>query len=311
MNEKKISVKALILTLLVVLVSLFKVLADFLVLYVSREMFTADYWIKLFSMNFIAVVVLFLVMSARIDTQTRKNKKCHRLIGNLDNLFRALTKTGLLTLFKAYISADNDKARRLAYETRLNAKKLRLETKIKKKERKYNVRRLRKKLAVVESPNTFYLSRLRSKLGFVKERISTIEADWQYAKVRYTSVSFKTIFGNGKGRDFDDRDMGEHEGSFAVGVILKKVLSIIMIGVFMSISVYGQEVAWSYKLVYQLALSLFQIGFAVYSGISIADQFVENNRCNALMRRLAYVQTFKEGLPAGAIVEEEEEDEEA
>ena len=91
-----------------------------------------------------------------------------------------------------------------------------------------------------------------------------------------------------------ERDMSYHTAAHNVGIIAKKVLFIFIFGFVATLDFTFSMAELSVYFIYKTCMRLYQIGMALYTGISDADKFVATDMCDALRRRIGYVQGFTE-----------------
>jgi hypothetical protein len=282
--------------ILTVLVSAFSVLYDLLDHDMDNQMFTFWYWFKLFLTNATAVLIILLSNSARKDSQMQRNERFTTLSTSLFELFKELNLKNLRTRFESYINADNARAKREAYEQYLNRKIAKIKSKIESLESNYNVEQLKKNQLIEAVPVTNKLIAVRAKLAIWKNRLKNIDNDVKFVNVKYVRVTYQSIFGTSETRLRESRDMSYHTAEHNAGIIIKKAILVFVIGFSASLQFRFTPFAWTVEFFYKLAVRLFQIGMALFTGISDADKFVAGEMCDALTNRIAYTQAFKETL---------------
>ena len=293
-NAQKLSsaVKLGLAIVMIVCVAVFTILADLIEPTVNTSIYESGYWLEWVTINGSAVVVIFLVKSIRVDNGKKHNKKYRILDGTLDAAFREIDKKGATNDFLNYIAEDNQHAKRLAYETYLFTQKGKIVEKIQKEKANFNNKRVLRGLPIVAEPKTKKLIKLNSKLAFVEERISKMDEELPFIKVRFIKITFKSIFGHGVDITKSDRDTSSHEGLFNLFIVLKKALLLVALGLFALISAKQTEFELSIMFFFMLALRIFQIGLAIYSGLESGDEFVTVNLCDAFMQRVFYLQGY-------------------
>lgn len=294
--KTKRRIKLWLMCILTLLVSVFSVLSDLIKFEGNATVFTPWFWLNLILTNVSAVVIIFLSNSTEKDIQMLKNERYTTLFATLFNLFKELNAKNLQTAFNGYINADNAREKREVYLAKLNRKIAKCQRKIDKKESRYNMWRLFFKKTVVDEPRTLGLLLWRSRLNFWNARLNTIDRDVKYVNVRYLRVTEQSIFGTSEEKNRASRDMSYHTAEHNVEILVKKLLLIFVFGFAASLGFVFSPVVWSVEFIYKMAIRLFQIGMALYTGISDADKFVEGDMCDALSRRILYVQGFKESL---------------
>lgn len=294
--KTKRRIKLWLMCILTLLVSVFSVLSDLIKFEGNVEVFTPWFWLNLILTNVSAVVIIFLSNSTEKDIQMLKNEKFTTLSTTLFVLFKELNTRNLRTAFTGYIDKDNAREKREVYLAQLNRKISRCEQMIDKLESRYNMWRLFFKKPVVEKPHTLRLLIWRNRLQFWQMRLETAEKDVKYVNVRYLHVTENSIFGASDEKSRAARDMSYHTTEHNLEILVKKLLLIFVFGFAASLGFVFNPVVWSVEFIYKMAIRLFQIGMALYTGVSDADKFVEGDMCDALSRRIVYVQGFKESL---------------
>ncbi len=294
--KTKRRIKLWLMCILTLLVSAFSVLSDLIKFDGKVEVFTTWFWLNLILTNVSAVVIIFLSNSTEKDNQMLKNEKFTELSTTLFELFKELNNRNLRTSFTGFIAKDNAREKREVYLAKLNRKISRCEQMIDKLESRYNMWRLFFKKPVVEKPRTLRLLIWRNRLQFWKTRLETAEKDVKYVNVHYLHVTEHSIFGMSDEKSRAARDMSYHTTEHNIEILVKKLLLIFVFGFAASLGFVFNPVVWSVEFIYKMAIRLFQIAMALYTGISDADKFVEGDMCDALSRRIVYVQGFKETL---------------
>lgn len=294
--KTKRRIKLWLMCVLTLLVSIFSVLSDLINFDGNVEVFTPWFWLNLMLTNVSAVVIIFLSNSTEKDIQMLKNDRFTTLSTTLFDLFKELNLRNLRTAFTGYIDKDNAREKREVYLAKLQRKISRCEQKIDKLESRYNMWRLFFKKTVVDKPHTLRLLIWRNRLQFWQKRLDTIDKDVKYVSVHYLHVTEHSIFGASDEKSRAARDMSYHTTEHNIEILTKKLLLVFVFGFAASLGFVFDPVVWSVEFVYKMAIRLFQIGMALYTGISDADKFVEGDMCDALSRRITYVQEFKETL---------------
>ena len=294
--KTKRRIKLWLMCILTLLVSVFSVLTDLINYKGDVEIFTIWFWTNLLLTNLSAIVIIFLANSTEKDIQMLKNERFTKLSGTLFTLFRELNDRNLRTALVHYIDNDNAREKREVYLAKLQKKIARCERIIDKLESRYNMWRMFFRKTIVCNPRTFRLLLWRARLERWKIRLERIDKEVRYVHVRYIHVSESTIFGSSERKSRASRDMSYHTTEHNIEILIKKILLIVVFGFAASLGFVFNPVVWSVEFIYKMAIRLFQIGMALYTGISDADRFVEGDMCDALSRRIAYVQGFKETL---------------
>lgn len=293
-NMKNISsaVKVTLTIIMIVCVTVFTVLSDLIEPTINTDVYTSGYWLEILIINGSAVAVIFLMKSIRVDSLKKTNKKYRILDGTLDIASREINKSGATDDFLRYINEDNEKAKRLAYETRLFHKKGKIVDKIQKEKARFNNKRLLKGLSAIAEPTTKKLIKLNSKLQFVEERMAKIDEELPFIKIRYIKITYKALFGHGVDITKSERDTSAHEALFNLFILIKKALLLVALGLFALLSVRQIKFELSVMFFFTIALRIFQIVLAIYSGLESGDEFVNVNLCDAFMQRVFYLQGY-------------------
>jgi hypothetical protein len=149
---------------------------------------------------------------------------------------------------------------------------------------------------IVDEPHTLELVFLRGRLDFWRKRLETAEKDVKYAYVHYLRVTEDSIFGANDEKGRKARDMSYHTVGHNFEILVRKFLVVFVFGFATSLGFTFAPVVWTVEFIYKMAMRLFQLGMALFTGISDADRFVEVDMCDALSRRISYVQGFKESI---------------
>ena len=294
--KTKRQIKTWLMLFLTLLVSVFSVLSDLIKFEGSMAAFTPWFWLNLLLTNVSAVVIIFLSNSTQKDIRMRKSERYTALSDALFGLYKELNVRNLRTAFCEYVERDNARAKMDAYVARIQRKITMCQRKIDKKESRYNMWRLFFRRPTVEKPRTLGLIFWRNNLNFWQARMRTAETDVKYAAVRYLRVSEHSIFGSSDEKNRASRDMSYHTAAHNAEILFKKILLIFIFGFAASLGFVFEPITLSVEFVYKMAIRLFQIAMALYTGISDADKFVDGDMCDALTRRISYVQGFKESL---------------
>lgn len=301
-KKLKGSIKISISILAIVCVSVFTVLSDLIAPDINKRVLSAGYWIEVGVINISVITVLFIVKSLKEDSEKKYNKKYLVLNHALDGAFRAINKNGAAENFKKYLDEDNKKAKRVAYEEKLQRKKGKIVEKIQSKEAKYNNKRLVKGLPIINSPKTKSLIRLRGKLNFVDERINNIDQEISFIKVKYIKVTYNGIFGDREGSAVNDRDTSPHKTAFNLSILLKRAILIVAFSLIFLLSARRLDAEITVVFFFNIALRLFQIALGIYTGIDAGSEYVRVNLCDAFKQRIFLLQVYFDQLN-GVIVQ--------
>ena len=286
--------KLTLMIVLTLLVSSFSILSDLINFETHDTAFSPWFWLNLILTNVSAIVIIFLSNSTEKDILTASNKRYLELSGSLYSSFCEINNKNLRQAFSEYVKKDNESAKKDAYLGYLHAKKAKCEMAISKLERRYNSNRLFFGKEVIDRPSTPSLLLYRSRLDYWNKRIQTADVDVKYANVKYLKVSEDSIFAASEDKQRASRDLSYHAAQHNMEILAKKFLLVIIIGFSASLGFSFSPVQLSVEFFYKTAIRLFQLGMALYTGISDADKFVKEDMCAALYRRIAYVQKFKE-----------------
>lgn len=277
---------------MIICVTVFTVLSDMIKPTIDTSVYSSGYWIEVLIINGAAVAVIFLVKSIKVDSGKKKNKKYRILDGTLDVAYREINKNGATGDFLNYIAEDNKNAKRLAYETYLFNKKGKIIEKIQKEKARLNNKRVLKGLPILEEPKTKKFIKLKSKLAFIEERMKKMEEELPFIKVKFIKITFKSIFGHGIDVTKSERDTSSHEALFNLLIFLKKAALLLALGLFSLLSAKQIKFELSIMFFFTIALRIFQITFAIYSGLDAGDEFLNVNLCDAFMQRVFYLQGY-------------------
>lgn len=286
--------KLWLMVVLTLLVSVFSVLSDLIKYEGNLDFLSPWFWLNLILTNLSAISIIFLSNTTEKDLQMMKNDKYNKLTTSLDQLFTDINTHNLRQRFANYIEADNARAKYDVYVKHLKQKILRCERAIDKLARRYNMWRLFFKKPTVENPKTLFILMWRGRLSYWKSRLDNADNDYKYATVRYIRVTEDSIFGSSDEKRRASRDMSYHTAQHNFEILMKKFFTIVVFGFAAALGFTFNPVTLSVEFFYKMAIRLFQLGMALYTGISDADKFVEGDMCAALYRRIAYVQAFKE-----------------
>ena len=293
------SIKTVIMFLMVALISVTTIVSDLIKFGATSSVFNTAYWSNALLTNASAIIIIFLSNSIRKD----KLKDTHEVFTELQTALRAsyaeMNRLSLLTAFQTYIETDNRRAKLEAYKEKLNRKAERVRDKIQRRETRYNAFRVWRKKEPLEEVNTWRLVHLRAKEKALQVKIDKAEKNIEYVRVRYLKVSYSAIFGESERAKGSERDMSYHTAAHNVGVVLKKVLFIGVFGFVATLDFTFSVAEVSVYFIYKTCMRLYQIGMALYTGISDADKFVATEMCDALRRRINYVQGFTESKRLG------------
>lgn len=294
--KSKRKIKLWLMCVLTLLVSVFSVLSDLIRFDSNTQIFSAWFWLNLLLTNTSAVVIIFLSNSTQKDIQMLRNERYTTLSNTLFSLFTELNARNLRTAFKEYITSDNAREKKEVYVSKIQRKITGCEKKIDALESRYNMWRLFFGKNVVPHPKTLCLLFWRGRSAFWQHRLETAETDVKYASVKYLKVTEHSIFGASDEKSRAARDMSYHANAHSFEILAKKLLLVLVFGFSASLGFAFNPLVLSVEFFYKTAIRLFQIGMALYTGISDADKFVEGDMCDALSRRIVYVQGFKESL---------------
>lgn len=295
-KKLKGSIKISISILAIVCVSVFTVLSDLIAPDINKRVLSAGYWIEVGVINISVITVLFIVKSLKEDSEKKYNKKYLVLNHALDGAFRAINKNGAAENLKKYLDEDNKKAKRVAYEEKLQRKKGKIVEKIQSKEAKYNNKRLVKGLPIINSPKTKSLIRLRGKLNFVDERINNIDQEILFIKVKYIKVTYNGIFGDREGSAVNDRDTSPHKTAFNLSILLKRAILIVAFSLIFLLSARRLDAEITVVFFFNIALRLFQVALGIYTGIDAGSEYVRVNLCDAFKQRIFLLQVYFDQL---------------
>lgn len=286
--------KTIILCGIIILISACSLLSDMLMFNPSVAALNPGYWLNAILVNVLTVTIIFLSSSLRKDKLTATHEVYTELHRALLTAYKDINEKSLETTFRAYIDEDNRAAKLKSYKEKLSGKLGRTRDKIKRMETRYNTWRVWRKQDPTAEPRTWRLVSLRAKAAGLEKKLETAEGNIEYIRVRYRKVSYSSIFGESGKAGGDERDMSYHTAVHDALIVAKKASLVVAIGFVSMLNMGDPQLTFTIYTAYKMGMKLFQIGMALYTGISDADKFVAGDMCNALRRRINYVQAFSE-----------------
>ena len=289
-------IKPFILVVMMILVSGISILSDFVKFGVESGMFDVGYWINTAVTNLTAICVIFLANSMHKDKCMTENEVFKRRKTELLESYDKIYKLGRLPDLKVYVEEDNRREKLAAYKNKCSAKIEKLNAKIKKHENWYNSVLWFFKKQVCDNPKTPYLYLMKLELKRWENAYANAERVIDFAKVKYKKISYTNIFCISDGGKQDDRDLLFHTAEHNVGIVLKKAILVLFIGFATTFKIIEPETTFSFYLAYKACLRLFSVILAFYTGVTDAEHFVAGQMCDALFKRIRYVQTFLDSI---------------
>ena len=279
--------KVLSLAVLIILVTAFSVLIDFINAQFSTSIFTdISYWLNTLSVQVSVIVLIFVSRSLAKE----KEQNAYVTV-NADNLNGA---------FKEYIAADNHARKLKAYLIKLNAKAVVYKDKIKRMELKKGRCDVRAKALGKVARGPLYslicagIRRAESKLAFWEEKIERAPEEVDFVRhVRYAKYSYSIIFNDAKERANEEDDPSVHEARDIAAILFTKALGIFAFGI-IATSYIVFDLAFSWGMVLKALVKLLQIVFGLYTGGVAGQDFIRHKMCAKLTIRANYVKQFME-----------------
>lgn len=306
--------KTIISIVLIVLLSLTTILLDFLTF--SWELiFDPKYWIETLSIQIPIAVIILAVRDIAIDSERKKNGEYQDAIGTINKAYLEIHRSKeRLQSFLDYIKSNNRARKIKAYEDRLDREIFRLTTKNKKLElslqgRAERLRLKAEKKALLQGKITDprehnplwqirvlvankRLEKRRAKITLLESRREKAEKVVDYIRVKYSEVSYATLFTDTTARQSDSFDLAIHNGRDIGMLMLSRVLGIIAVGIIISSAVLSAIEGEPFVIAYTIVSRGMQIALAIYSGMSAGQEFLRNEILLRLKLRITYLQAF-------------------
>ena len=302
-EEKKLSgsrVKTLALGLLMLAVTGWTVLVDFVSAEFSTTIFTdATYWINMITMQSAVVILLFVERTVSKEKECGRNERYKMLAASLSEAFLSLNAQNLNGTFRAYIAEDNRARKLAAYLAKLNAKKARCDDRAARLG--FRIRRIeiraQDRQRVPRGVRYKFLCALKKraedKSAFWQKKVDRAPEEVDYVRVKFVRWSYGVIFSDAEGKAKEEDDPIAHEGRDVASILLTKGLSILAFGL-IATSYITLEFAFDAVLIYRTLIKLMQIALGLYTGAVSGQDFVRRKLCAKLMIRFNYVKQFKE-----------------
>lgn len=292
------NLKMIALSLMIVLVTVFSVLLDFMSISYSSSLFTdVSYWANVFSVQIAVIMIIFVARSLAKDREMKTNGEYAALTASLHQIYADLSARRLNTAFKEYIAADNRARKLQAYTGRINRKlrwcKRCLSRKENRVRRRLVKKRIREEITVSEQLSRVG-KRIRERIAELQDLLEHAEADIEYLRVRVVKVNYSVIFGDIREKKEEEADLYTHESRSIVGLLLTKIAGIFAFGVIATSFVVFDTKAYALAVVYKAIVKVVQIIFGIYTGYVAGQTFVRGDLCGKLRKRLDYVRVFNE-----------------
>ena len=302
--EKKISssrLKVLTLAVLIILVTAFSVLIDFINAQFSTSIFTdASYWLNTLSVQVSVIVLIFVSRSLAKEKERGANPVYKTLQEAIQNAYVTINADNLNGAFKEYIAADNHARKLKSYLIKLNAKAVGYKDKIKRLELKKGRCDVRAGAHGKVARGPLYalicagIRRAESKLAFWEGKIERAPEEVDFVRhVRYAKYSYSIIFNDAKERANEEDDPSVHEGRDIAAILFTKALGIFAFGI-IATSYIVFDLAFSWDMVLKALVKLLQIVFGLYTGGVAGQDFIRHKMCAKLTIRANYVKKFME-----------------
>ena len=290
--------KTMLLSVVLVLVTAFTIIADFMVFSSSSSFFrNKAYWLNALTVNAAVIVIVFVARAEGKDRERRKNTRLAGLTDGIRDAYNALAKYSLNVEFREYINQDNLarkidaytdkwKRRRIFWQTRLTHKVNRVKRKLAKK-------RVRSEETIQAKTNKvghWY----RDRIALCNDRIANAATDVDFLRVRYKRVSYSLIFSGEKERENAEADLAVHESRDIMALLASRVVGIVAFGV-VATSVWTFDAKlFSVMTIYKALFKVLQLLLGFYTGWASGRAFVKGRLCGTLEKRLSYVRIFQE-----------------
>lgn len=269
MSERKVNYKQLGMMGLVVLVAFISVLYDYVSVGFDASMFASPaYWVQMITLNAATVLILLSMRGYSKDREFNANEHIARVSGEIDVAYIKLNQLNLNTEFENYVKSVNRERKLKCYTDKLKS--------------------------------ALSKARRENRKQKITEKLRTAESDVEFTHVRYPKVSVSTIFSKTKLKQSDDLILDYQEGRAIGDLLINKVAGLVGFGLF-GMSFAGSALkAFDASLLLASAIKLFQIGLAVYVGMTAGRDFVKGTMLAKLKLRLSFVQQFLERRKSAA-----------
>lgn len=292
--------KVLSLGVLIILVTAFSVLIDFINAKFSTSVFTnAAYWANVLSVQASVIVLIFVARSISKEKERGVNTVYKTLQDALQNAYAKLNAENLNGAFREYISADNQARKLKVYREKLTAKITHYADKIRRltlaKGRRESVARSKGKNArgLCYSLICEQIDRAEDNKTFWEEKFERAADDVDFVRVKSVKYSYSIIFNDAKEREAEEDDPSAHEGRDIAAILLTKGLGIFAFGV-IATSYVVFDLIFSWGMVLKAVVKLLQIVLGLYTGAVAGQDFIRHKMCAKLTIRANYVKQFME-----------------
>lgn len=294
------NLKTVALSLIIILVTAFSVLLDFMSISYSTSLFTdLSYWANIASVNIAIMMIIFVSRSLAKDRECKTYAEYKNLTESIRSAYKGLNDNRLNTALKQYIQADNRARKLKVYTEKLNRKIYKKNQVLKRKENAVR-RRLIKSNVRDESKIKSRIDQVgrktREQLFELEERLNHAEKDVEFLRVRgWTKVTYSVIFGGVEEKEKEEADLCTHESRSVAALALSKFAGIVAFGIVATSFIAFDVKAFSIFTVYKAILKVLQIALGIYTGYVAGQTFIRQNLCGKLRKRLDYVRVFSEG----------------
>lgn len=292
--------KVVSLGVLIILVTAFSVLIDFINASFSSTVFTdAAYWINVLSVQASVIVLIFVARSLSKEKERELNTVYKTLQDAIQNAYARLNAENLNGAFREHISADNRARKLKAYREKLTGKIAHYTDKI----RRLTLAKGRLDTAARNKGKTAHglryalicgkIARAEDNKTFWEEKMRRAEEDVDFVRVKSVKYSYSIIFNDAKEREAEEDDPSAHEGRDIAAILLTKGLGIFAFGV-IATSYIVFDLAFSWGMVLKAVVKLLQIVLGLYTGAVAGQDFIRHKMCAKLTIRANYVKQFME-----------------
>lgn len=308
------NIKTAISVLLIVFIMAMGILVDFL--RANLGLVTSlEYWIQTLSMQIPVIVIMLAARSIGKDNEIRKNKEYEDTKKIMDDAYVNIhTNTRKLPAFREYIDADNRQRKKDAFLIRVNQKKLKVETKLAairsfaQVQAEKLVAKSEKKTLLkgrnfsCKQRNPFTLlrltinaqreRRLERRLKLLNSYIDNADKIIVFKRVKYSQVSYATLFTDSAIRYLDEYDLRIHDARNINSMLVWKAVGIAAMGTLFGMFVAFEIVGDPWVIVYKAISKFVQMILGLATGMREGINFVRTEIVLRMKLRVAYVQKF-------------------
>lgn len=286
--------KMLTLALMIILVTLFSVLIDFITAEFSTSIFSdVSYWLNTLSVQVSVVVLIFVSRSLAKEKERGTNNLFKTMTEAIQQAYVTLNRDNLNGAFRDYIAADNRARKLKVYRAHLSAKAMKYSDRIKRLELALGRAEYKKKSGLRFAVLERRLARAKNKLDFWTLKIERAEDDVDFVRIKYIKYSCGIIFNDAQERASEEDDPAAHEGRDVAHILLTKAIGIFAFGI-IATSYLAFDIAFSWGMVLKAIVKLFQILLGLYTGTVSGQDFIRQTMCAKLTIRCNYVKQFME-----------------